>query len=897
MSCANCNKVFIEKPNNSGYYRYSLENSLPCGDESARNILVNITGSQLTPVPNKRQGQFLCPECWSKLNDTAKYQKAVTEFWKRTDNDTYIAQKEVWLKVKYVNLKPKIGTVAALILHSKAPRKASFLPTLFSIQFWRGGLKRKLIKQLAHTGICKGYDTTLAAVDNISSDFDSAAVVCKEKIEGQFRNAPIAELRQHEAANPDLRIAMAATMQNIEDEIVEPSSSTENTKNDNLDDNLDDTIPYGLGESDSDDGGDHEILEESSDDSNVIPSDEDLSLSDEDIAEIESGPEEVEQEIAHLGFTMCWDNVGKKVTTRNPSEDKKNVYLNMALGYIGVNRVQTTHLDWKVNGELKKAVNLSPGIFVPNAKDTENLENRMKVIVSRIITRHLRWFNRHLDPSSTQGAITIYENLQRYIPSIREKPYTSIVFGDGLSCERGNDAHRARCNGLNPWERLEGCEPAVQEFHKEMLLLQDYYDEFFKGSSAADRGTLSHLKNIFNYRQVKSDISDNFNHAWELMCLATEGYVCLLAMNLLDMKSANDRPNSAPEQIENSSNDDRAQYLHSVSTAIVKELWHHFDHDPLQFDDNSEPDRYCCGEETGEDVILCGAGRNCSHGELFHYTCVGLDPDDLPNNWFCSDASDSLPEGDWFCKAACKKAKKGKPKRKSKSASKTENSPNSDFKCNYSRAIAWVGLNLLCRRDAVREADGEAMLTHWKFDLIHFFSTKHPKYLILAHRLLVSVNGWLPEKLKNDLIYNRTVNYGGGMGRNLPQDFMNEILNRLFKDILDAAKGRYTKTTIQRCGQIVGPLGEALDSVFDSQIIEKELYRHRRRESNRDKNVERMITFLQGDDLFSTINGRHHRAFDPFVHNENPKFPGKFQPKMKQLSKRLDKRRRVIVDA
>ncbi|VDI43070.1 Hypothetical predicted protein [Mytilus galloprovincialis] len=296
MSCANCNKVFIEKPNNSGYYRYSLENSLPCGDESARNILVNITGSQLTPVPNKRQGQFLCPECWSKLNDTAKYQKAVTEFWKRTDNDTYIGtqatkwdhiitairarqyrraikglygatkgskrsfievtkdivRKEIsellhsdtgnsfplfqkvnipnlesfsWdealtelqyacpllynalkgamttkqcenslVKGKYVNLKPKIGTVAALILHSKAPRKASFLPTLFSIQFWRGGLKRELIKQLAHTGICKGYDTTFAAVDNISSDFDSAAVVCKEKIEGQFRNAPIAEM-------------------------------------------------------------------------------------------------------------------------------------------------------------------------------------------------------------------------------------------------------------------------------------------------------------------------------------------------------------------------------------------------------------------------------------------------------------------------------------------------------------------------------------------------------------------------------------------------------------------------------------------------------------------------------------------------------------------------------
>ena len=115
-----------------------------------------------------------------------------------------------------------------------------------------------------------------------------------------------------------------------------------------------------------------------------------------------------------------------------------------------------------------------------------------------------------------------------------------MVYGDGLSCERGNDACKARSNGLNPWERLEGCDPGIQEFHKEILLLQDYFDEFFKGSSASDKGTLCHLKNIFNYRQVKSDISDNFNHAWELMCVATEGYICLLTMQLLGITEENE---------------------------------------------------------------------------------------------------------------------------------------------------------------------------------------------------------------------------------------------------------------------------------------------------------------------------------------------------------------------
>ena len=66
------------------------------------------------------------------------------------------------------------------------------------------------------------------------------------------------------------------------------------------------------------------------------------------------------------------------------------------------------------------------------------------------------------------------------------------------------------------------------------------------------------------------------------------------------------------------------------------------------------------------------------------------------------------------------------------------------------------------------------------------------------------------------------MNYGGGIGRNLPMDLMNEILNQLFKDMLDAAKGRYTESTLQRYIQIVGPLGESKDTVFDVNVIERD---------------------------------------------------------------------------
>lgn len=69
------------------------------------------------------------------------------------------------VREKSVSLKPQLGTAIACLLHAKAPKEASFMQSMFSIQLWRGGLKRDSIKQFARTGICKGYNATLKSVD------------------------------------------------------------------------------------------------------------------------------------------------------------------------------------------------------------------------------------------------------------------------------------------------------------------------------------------------------------------------------------------------------------------------------------------------------------------------------------------------------------------------------------------------------------------------------------------------------------------------------------------------------------------------------------------------------------------------------------------------------------
>lgn len=46
-------------------------------------------------------------------------------------------------------------------------------------------------------------------------------------------------------------------------------------------------------------------------------------------------------------------------------------------------------------------------------------------------------------------------------------------------------------------------------------------DTFFHGSSAAEKGTLFHLKNVFGHRSVKKDVGEPFNHAADFMKFVT----------------------------------------------------------------------------------------------------------------------------------------------------------------------------------------------------------------------------------------------------------------------------------------------------------------------------------------------------------------------------------------
>ena len=272
-----------------------------------------------------------------------------------------------------------------------------------SVQFWRGRLKRETLKQISQLGICVGYEATLSAIDSLRADFDSVALKFKADIENMLQNRNVA----HSGGNVDdtYTIDLSVSLPNVDDVIAqypemedtilysenyEINESMEHTVDDDSDDDDDDdeeeeddvaaaddvVAPSAVADdddtaaaadddddNDADDGIDDNVNDDSNygDITDVLPL-EIEGESVEDVAESSAIDQSVSAEMEPPGFTMCLDNVGKKVISRHPTEIVKNQYLNMALGYIAINRVKSSNANWREEN-LTKAIDIPIDLY------------------------------------------------------------------------------------------------------------------------------------------------------------------------------------------------------------------------------------------------------------------------------------------------------------------------------------------------------------------------------------------------------------------------------------------------------------------------------------------------------------------------------------------------------
>ena len=84
-----------------------------------------------------------------------------------------------------------------------------------------------------------------------------------------------------------------------------------------------------------------------------------------------------------------------------------------------------------------------------------------------------------VNPSKTKDTGEILDHLAQYVPHTLEGPITIPCHGDGLTVDRIMRAKRNRSNHPDAVSRLECYEGVPQEFHKEMLILQVSFIDWY----------------------------------------------------------------------------------------------------------------------------------------------------------------------------------------------------------------------------------------------------------------------------------------------------------------------------------------------------------------------------------------------------------------------------------
>jgi len=107
-------------------------------------------------------------------------------------------------------------------------------------------------------------------------------------------------------------------------------------------------------------------------------------------------------------------------------------------------------------------------------------------------------------------------------------------------------------------------------------------------------------------------------------------------------------------------------------------------------------------------------------------------------------------------------------------------------------------------------------------------------------------------------------------------------------ETLQQAHGNYSASTIDRASVLVGQLSAALDAAFHENVCATEAdesYRHR---YDYKEDVKAFCVEYRGDQLFSTVPGRQHRAFPDFRRLLSVKDEIKFKRRLWTYCKKLD---------
>ncbi|XP_076073057.1 uncharacterized protein LOC143044781 [Mytilus galloprovincialis] len=567
-------------------------------------------------------------------------------------------------------------------------------------------------------------------------------------------------------------------------------------------------------------------------------------------------------------FQIIMDNLNMNTKARHKTMDTSNKVFNLVHSVAVKDRAPSEDLD-SVHPQAD-ILSVPNEAFVPNAEDYKALYKDCNILIQRALVDHIsalkdckEFVTYHIphqyteeskkksvivplgimekDENKTEEMIEVIEHLQQYVPRDGQRKMMPLLLGgDALSVERGDAAQKARADGVNQEDRLEGFIWKSEDWHGHVITLQEIYNLHFKGTSSAEKGTLFQLRNKFDHRGVKSVVKDAVNDCRDFVRFVTKGYIILAALQILNLTSVDDI-NKITDTMKK---EEKKKFLEKLSSDIVEK---YIVAKPFVLEQNGQDtadnNRVPCGYPGCPKTFAINGKCKEKHMNI----CLYKDLQHL-----------QLPETN---------KKQKETKKVDSNKAETE-----DHKLNYSCSLLRDGLYDWIREDASKENDGDRLVRMWRLDILKYTQNNHTKYRLLSFRLQAQLLALLPPKLAHQLRHNRGVNIHGGAGKNVPGDLALEFLNMRAKDSLNSLSGNLSSSSIQRCGRSLQGCNDLIDSYTEG--LQQFFGRPSNSKPSIQKDINSLVEELAKENLFDKIPGRCHHSFQNIINDETSKVNG-----------------------
>ncbi|XP_063764454.1 uncharacterized protein LOC134881215 isoform X2 [Eleginops maclovinus] len=614
-------------------------------------------------------------------------------------------------------------------------------------------------------------------------------------------------------------------------------------------------------------------------------------------------------------YTFSWGKVRVPSVSRSESTERGYSFATWVFRFAHQARVNFRNL----HGPPIKAVEVSPYSILPSKQTYESIRRRMKMLVMRIIADNLSALKgprgrvvRHIPhkysslmkeqsttvslgaviPNLAEESVSAAFGLKDFLPEFSGTPHHILCCGDVLGTDRNEQSNRTQNKetpNQNAELKFDGLVEAPPEFQNEHL-----FHEFV---------TTAYVT-LFAVTACGLDSVDQRPSDFPPQASAQMDWLSDLAHRLLDLvwmpPSQEDIIMAAAAAAAGQSDGDQrkifpfcycreekpGERLVRCCSNLCPGIWFHEGCARARTLSDPDEDWFCgtdcssdgtyvychCKEQRGGQMVQCGLMERCRKHEWYHRACL------------TAEQQISAQQTPWFCSESCSMGGCGEE----------------DFLLNYTRAVVWEGLNHMARRDAIQEGDGDAMTDFWRTDMVLLWSRTHLQLFNSSHQMITGIEGFYPERVRQDMKWNRVLNLQGTSGGNVSLDLLTELMINEFKGGIEFGKGSFTSQQVEQSSQLAGAEAKHLDRLFftGGNPLNLSSCLHRLTTSSsckRTAEVSRFVEEFKKDELFSFKPGRKHPGFEKFIYPQRVRNPKKMGRSVRSLSEELDRRRDKIL--